>query len=110
MRVPITYASPDDAAIFIVSVPLNFSVNTVTGMMTCRGRRGSLSAKLGVACWGRLGTVYRKFSPVAYRGRRDVVRGKLPRYLAEDGWVALLRKVASLYCGHAGSFCWKFLW
>src|SRR3954471_5095235 len=78
-------------------------------MRTCRGRQGSLSANLGVACWGRFGTVPRKFSPVAYRGRRDVVRGRLPRWLAEEGWVALLRKFASLYCGHAGSFCWKFL-
>src|ERR1044072_7862622 len=63
MRVPITYAGPDDAEIFIVSVQLNFSDNTVAGMMMCRGRRGSLSAKLGVACWGRLGNVPRKFSP-----------------------------------------------
>src|SRR3954468_3396878 len=110
MRVPITYAGPDDVEIFIVSTPLNFSDNTVAGMMTCRGKLGGLTTKLGVPCWGRLGTVPRKFSPMACRGRRDVVCGKLPRWLAEEGWVALLRKVASLYCGHAGSFCWKFLW
>ena len=78
IRVPITYAGPDDVGIFTVSALLNFSDNTVAGMMSCRGRRGSLLAKLGVACWGRLGTVPRKFSPVAYRGRRGVVRGKLP--------------------------------
>ena len=110
MLVPIAYADPDVVGIFTVSEQLNFSVNTVAGMMTCRGRQGSLSAKLGVACWGRLGTVPRKFSSMAYRGRRDVVRGKLPRWLAEEGWVALSGKVAPLYCGHAGSFCWKFLW
>src|ERR1043165_8543129 len=63
MRVPIAYAGPNVVGIFTVSEQLNFSVNTAAGMMTCRGRLGSLLAKLGVACWGRLGTVPRKLSP-----------------------------------------------
>src|ERR1043165_8902807 len=97
---------------------LGSSLFFMTGFLTiplhmlsaCRGRLSGFFAKLGVACWGRLGTVPRKLSPVAYRGRRgcrtlEAASIACRRRSGCLAWEALPLCTVDILVSSAGSFC-----